>query len=82
MYNDIFILLNNCIRTSVTSYLLSLYIVIGLIESNHCFTLRAKDEDYYSFLQCYLQVFHILRDLIFNQDISGDVIYSRLLIIC
>ena len=82
MYNDIFILLYEWLRTSVTSCLLSLYIVIGLTESNHCFTSRAKDEDYYSFLQCYLQVFHILRDLIFNQDISGDVIYSRLLKIC
>ena len=42
MYNDIFILLNNCIRTSVTSYLLSLYIVIGLIESNHCYSRAPK----------------------------------------
>ena len=42
MYNDIFILLNTCIRTSVTSCLLSLYIMIGLTESNHCFSRAPK----------------------------------------
>ena len=36
MYNDIFILLYEWLRTSVTSCLLSLFIVIGLTESNQC----------------------------------------------
>ena len=42
MYNDIFILLYEWLRTSVTSCLLSLYIVIGLTESSHCYK-RDKD---------------------------------------
>ena len=72
MYNDIFIVLYAWIRTCMTSYLLSLYMVIGLIESNHCL-LRCQRQrlllDYSVFFVCFPHSAKIY----FIQDTFGDV---------